>query len=208
MAESDSSRGWVAVSVDESTTHGRGVFARKAFRAGDSILEIDDSDPVPDRSQLSPEQAIFIDVFIGADGTQKTTWMKSPERFINHSCDPNSYVRTDLSSGVRRSVARKNLRPGDELTWDYALNIWEEWIGPIACHCGAANCRGSIRGNFFALPREIQRGYVRLLDVPFKKRFAKDIRSLDRVDGSGPSVKRARDPGVGAAGFGSCGRVA
>ena len=76
---------------------------------------------------------------------------------------------------------------GDELTWDYALNIWEEWIGPLPCHCGAENCRRIIRGNYFTLPREIQRRYLPLLDEPFKKRFAKEIRSLqpDRTQPSG-----------------------
>jgi SET domain-containing protein len=177
MTEPALKRKLADVSVGESKIHGQGVFARKTFSKGDLVLEIDDSDPVLDRGALTPEQEIFIDVFIAADGTQKTTWMKSPERFINHSCEPNTYVQTDMTGGVRRTLALKNIRAGDELTWDYALNIWEEWVGPVPCNCGAERCRRMIRGNFFTLPREVQRRYLPLLDEPFKKRFAREIHS-------------------------------
>jgi SET domain-containing protein len=179
MPESDSKRKLADFSIGESKIHGRGVFAKKAFLKGDIVLEIDDSDPVLDRGKLTPEEEVFIDVFVTVDGKQRTTWMKSPEKFINHSCDPNTYVLTDKRSGVRRTWALKNIRIGDELTWDYAPNIWEEWIGPVPCHCGAENCRRIIRGNYFTLPREVQRRYLPLLDGPFKKRFTREIRSLD-----------------------------
>jgi uncharacterized protein len=179
MCEGDSRRRLADVSVRESKIHGQGVFANEAFLKGDMVLEIDDSDPVLDRGSLTPEQEIFIDVFVAVDGKQKTTWMKSPERFINHSCDPNTYVLTDLSSGVRRVWALKNIRKGEELTWDYALNIWEEWIGPVPCNCGAESCRRIIQGNYFTLPSEIQRRYLPLLDEPFKRRFTKEIQSLN-----------------------------
>jgi uncharacterized protein len=178
VAVGDAKRKSADVSVRESRIHGQGVFADRGFRQGDLLLEIDDSDPVLDRARLTPEQEIFIDVFVAVDGTVKTTWMKSPEKFINHSCEPNTYVLTDLYSGVRRTWARKDLRSGDELTWDYALNIWEEWVGPVPCKCGAERCRRTIRGNFFTLPRETQRRYLPLLDEPFKKRFTRELRSL------------------------------
>ena len=78
MPEGDSKRRPADVSVRESKIHGQGVFAKKAFLKGDLVLEIDDSDPVLDRGKLTPEQEIFIDVFVAVDGKQKTTWMKSP----------------------------------------------------------------------------------------------------------------------------------
>ena len=176
------------VLVRGSKIHGRGVFAKRSFRKGDLLLDIDDSHPVLDRGKLTPEQEVFIDVFVTVDGKEKVTWMKSPEKFINHSCDPNTYVRTDTRSGVRGVWARKNIRRGEELTWDYALNIWEEWIGPVPCHCGAESCRRIIQGNFFTLPRKMQRGYLPLLVGPFKRRFRKEIQSLDLP----PALETAR----------------
>ncbi|MGA8605244.1 MAG: hypothetical protein WB788_09370, partial [Thermoplasmata archaeon] len=75
MPEGVSKRKWADVSVGKSKIHGQGVFAQKTFAKGDIILEIDDSDPVLDRGKLTPEQEIFIDVFVAVDGKQKTTWM-------------------------------------------------------------------------------------------------------------------------------------
>jgi uncharacterized protein len=187
MPEIDSKRKSAGLSVRESPIHGQGVFAERPFREGEVVLEMDDSEPVLDRGQLTPEQEIFIDVFVAADGTPHTTWMKSPEKFINHACEPNTYVRTDMRSGVRRTWALTDIRIGDELTWDYALNIWEEWVGPVPCHCGAENCRSVIRGNFFTLPRGFQRRYLPLLDEPFKRRFSHKIRSLNLTAGHDPA---------------------
>lgn len=177
MPGAPSNRKLVDVSVAASKIHGLGVFANRAFARDEIVLDIDDSDAVLDRRRLTPEQEIFIDVFVAVNGQLKTTWMKSPERFINHSCEPNTYVLTEQNSGVRQVRARQKIRPGEELTWDYALNIWEEWIGPLPCHCGAGSCRGSIRGNYFTLPRDIQRKYLPLLDGPFKQRFAQQLQS-------------------------------
>jgi uncharacterized protein len=186
MPTSGAKRPSADVAVRESGIHGRGVFAEKAFPKGAMVLEIDDSDPVLDRGKLTSEQEIFIDVFVTVDGREKTTWMKSPEKFINHSCEPNTHVRTNMRSGVRQTWALRDLREGDELTWDYALNIWEEWVGPIPCHCGAERCRRIIQGNFFTLPREIQRRYLPLLDLPFTKRFTREIQSLGLTARHGP----------------------
>jgi hypothetical protein len=171
------------VSVRHSGIQGSGVFADRDFETGESVLEIDDSDPVFDRAALSDAQEIFIDVFVGADGVERTIWMKSPECLINHSCDPNTFVRTDPATGVRRNLARRKIRSGDELTWDYVLNIPDDWVPPIPCKCGAARCRGVIQGTYFTLPRNLQDEYLPILDPPFRRRFAERIRALG-LDGT------------------------
>jgi hypothetical protein len=161
--------------VRASRIHGTGVFASRDFGRGDVILAIDDSDPVPDRSRLTPEQSIHIDVFICRDGKDRVAFMKSPERYINTSCDPNVYSRTDMKSGIRYAYALKDIRRGEEVTWDYAINSSEEWETPVECNCGSSNCRKIIRGDFFTLPREVQLKYIPLLNHPFKERFKKEI---------------------------------
>jgi SET domain-containing protein len=167
-----------AVVVRKSRIQGRGVFASRDFRRGEVVLEIDDSDPVPDRRKLKPDEITHIDVFIGVDGSEKVTFMKSPEKYVNASCDPNTTTRTDMATGVRKAYALREIRKGDEISWDYAINSWEEWKVPIPCNCGSRNCRGIIRGNYFTLPRDVQIRYLPLLDEPFKRRYRHEIESL------------------------------
>ena len=167
------------VSVRESKIHGKGVFAKRHFKEGETVMVLDDSRPVPDRSELRPEQAQEIDVFIGIDGRKKVVFTKSPERYINTSCDPNVVTRTNMKSGVRRVVSLKPIRKNEEITFDYAINSDEEWEKPIPCNCGSKNCRGVIRGNYFTLPKETQREYLPLLDEPFRRKFRSELALLN-----------------------------
>lgn len=59
---------------------------------------------------------------------------------INHSCDP-----TALLAGADTLVARRDLIPGDEVTYDYATSDANPHHG-FVCRCGAATCRGSVTG--------------------------------------------------------------
>lgn len=60
-------------------------------------------------------------------------------RFINHSCDPNTFMRCLPSRA--EFYARRAIRTGEELTVDYGDSHHD---GMLACRCGAHNCRGFI----------------------------------------------------------------
>ena len=63
----------------------------------------------------------------------------SGAQFINHSCDPNLYVRFN---GKRIFYySRRAIKRGEELTIDYRF---EHDKKPIKCHCGSNKCRGTI----------------------------------------------------------------
>ncbi len=54
--------------------------------------------------------------------------------FVNHSCDPN--CETDQISGRIWIIATQNIKPGEELTYDY--NLYDAQPGEEApCYCGA-----------------------------------------------------------------------
>lgn len=97
------------VAVRDSRIHGKGVFALRDFGKGDLVLEIYDSYPVPDRSKLTSDQSKHeIDVFIDKDGKEKVVVLPSPERYTNHSCDPNITSKTDMRNGIRMTYAQRN----------------------------------------------------------------------------------------------------
>src|SRR5438067_13464168 len=69
--------------------------------------------------------------------------------FINHSCEPN--CDTEEIAGRVWIVARRNIKAGEELTYDYNLYDGAE-DDPAPCYCGAKKCRGTIYS-----PEEIRR---------------------------------------------------
>lgn len=58
-------------------------------------------------------------------------------RFINHSCEPNTYMRR--TADRCEFYALRDIRPGEELTVDYGDSHHE---GRLRCRCGSARCRG------------------------------------------------------------------
>jgi SET domain-containing protein len=59
--------------------------------------------------------------------------------FINHSCKPNCEI--DEISGRIFIKTLRNLKAGEELTYDYWLYDGDD---DAPCYCGAKNCRGSM----------------------------------------------------------------
>ena len=63
-------------------------------------------------------------------------------RYFNHSCDPN--CRPDTRNEEIWIVARREIQPGEEITFDYGYEMTD--AGPVPCHCGAPNCYRFIVG--------------------------------------------------------------
>ncbi|KAI5704834.1 hypothetical protein M8J75_009263 [Diaphorina citri] len=68
-------------------------------------------------------------------------------RFINHSCDPNSETQKWTVDGELRIgfFSRKNIKQGEELTFDYQYQRYGKEAQK--CYCGSKNCRGWIGEN-------------------------------------------------------------
>jgi SET domain-containing protein len=163
------------VVVKESRISGKGVFSSKNFREGEVILEMDDSHVVSDPSKLTKEQHEFELDYL-ADG--KIVVMQAPERYINHSCDPNSYVKT--VNGIRKVFAMRDIQKGEEIVGDYSINGHNE--GTFKCRCGSENCRLVYQGNFLKLPKALQKKYVPYLDDWFVEQFKDEIVRLWRSE--------------------------
>ncbi len=72
-------------------------------------------------------------------------WVKvdGPEQgdFINHSCEPSCGI-----DGRLRMVAMRDLRPGEEITFDYAMTESYYWY-KLECACGMLSCRKVVTGS-------------------------------------------------------------
>lgn len=121
--------------VLRSAVSGYGLWATRDFAEGEVISEIDGvtfflPDPRDDTYALLIAPGVLYDI---VDQT----------RFVNHSCEPNTYVETgQFADGQAwaKLVALRPIRAAEELFFDYAFPA--ELAVP--CHCGASSCRGHI----------------------------------------------------------------
>jgi hypothetical protein len=139
--------------VRKSPIHGRGVFALTQIPKKSRIIEYKGeliSDAEADRrySRLhenSPHTMLFsVDGGLVIDATRRG----SAARWINHSCAANCEIEEENSRVFIE--ARRDIRPGEELTYDYNLQIGERHTRAAkrehACFCGARRCRGTMLG--------------------------------------------------------------
>lgn len=162
------------VIVRKSKIHGKGVFANQNFKKGEKILDIDDTHVVKDASKLTEYQRDFQCDWLD----NKAILMQEPERYINHSCDPNSYIKT--KNNTRSLLAMRNIKKGKEITYDYAINGYYE--SKIICKCGTRYCRKVLNCDFFQLPKNIQLEYIKYLDNWFINKYKDKIQKLKQKD--------------------------
>lgn len=150
---------------------GKGVFASKDFKKGDFILSI--KGRVVSAEEAYNLSSHFIN-HICVVGNGKWALMGYPERYINHSCNPNVFDRK------KRTYAMKNIKKGEELVFDYSINGPEGEDWKMKCHCHSKNCRKTVTGEFFRLPRKTQIKYLPYLDAWFRKKYKKEISGLKK----------------------------
>ena len=163
------------VALGKSKIHGIGVFATRDFNANETVLVIDDSRVVDDAHPLRPERGEYhyhCDYLAGG----LVVLMPPPERHINSSCNPNAFTKT--VDGVRHLVARRQIKAGEEITYDYIIDchggdVWQ-------CNCGSPRCRRTIVSSFFELPLEWQREYLPLLNDWFVEQHQAKVEALQR----------------------------
>jgi len=68
-------------------------------------------------------------------------------RWINHSCSPNCETFED-DDGRVYVAARRTIREGEELSYDYRLvidgKVGKRMRRAYSCRCGARRCRGTM----------------------------------------------------------------
>lgn len=133
----------------KSLIHSWGVFADEPILAGDFVIEYKGEiirNAVADKREiLYTQQKIGSDYMFRVDTRTviDATKRGSMARFVNHSCDPNCYVKIISFHGVKKIIiyAKRGIAVGEELCYDYKFPIEDQ---KIPCHCGATNCRGSM----------------------------------------------------------------
>ena len=149
---------WISskVEIRASITHSKGMFAVAPMEQGEVVavwggrfVNRAEADMV--RLAGKAVQQIEEDVFEVFDYDKRGD---DPTYYHNHSCDPNTWMRDEVTI-----IARRDIQRGEELTIDYAMfEANEDCIMPMECKCGAPGCRKQITGKDWRLS-EIQERY-------------------------------------------------
>jgi len=119
----------VDVVVKKSGIRGKGVFAARNFKKGEKVLEW--HPVILKRSELKDLPAK--DRHYLEKSRSKYLLMQAPERYVNHSCEPNTYAKNG------RDLALRSIKRGEEITSYYKV------VGvSFKCNCGSKNCRGTV----------------------------------------------------------------
>lgn len=162
--------------VKESSIHGKGIFANEKIRNGDIILQFDDSRIIDEKNPLNPEHGEHehhCDYLAGG----KIILLKSPERYINHSCTPNTYIK--WIEGKRYLLARRNLKQGEEICVDYCID--SSGGVDLTCNCSSKDCRKEVYTDFFRLPLGKQIEYFEYLSQWYIEERAEEYDFLRRT---------------------------
>lgn len=113
-------------------THGLGLFTNVAFKKGDLVTEYTGEKISTDTANERGGQYLFElnDNWV-VDGRDR----KHQARYINHSCAPNCYPEIDEAEEHIFVYAKKNINPGEELTYDYGKEFWNVHIATKGCRC-------------------------------------------------------------------------
>ena len=117
--------------VIKRTASGLGLFALKPIPAGKKIIEY--TGPLVSDAEVErrPNAKYFFGV--NSKWTIDGTPRSNTARYINHSCRPNCEA---LISGRRVWIwSKRNIKAGEELSYDYGKEYFEDLIKPRGCKC-------------------------------------------------------------------------
>lgn len=109
---------------------GKGLFTEEDIKKGSCIIEYIGT-PVKEED-LYDIKALYL-FETGKNKTINGNIKENTARYINHSCRPN--CEAVGPSGHIYIMAMKNIKAGEELTYDYGKEYFNEYIKPKGCRC-------------------------------------------------------------------------
>ncbi len=116
--------------VCKRTASGLGLFAAEDIKKGQFIIEYKGEKITEEEAADRGGQYLFeLNSRFTLDGKSR----KNLARYINHSCLPNA--ETEIKGHQVFVSAKKAIKKGEEITYDYGKEFWKEYIEPRQCKC-------------------------------------------------------------------------
>jgi len=137
----------------DDTIHGCSLVATRLIEQGEAVWELDEPTYTwKEIESWSAERREAFDWYGFQCGVDRFSLPEGLSREMNHSCDPNTWW-----SGSTTLLARHDIQPGDEITYDYSTADVDHAF-EMECACGSPHCRGTV-SNRDHLDPEWQRRY-------------------------------------------------
>jgi SET domain-containing protein len=110
--------------------NGLGLFSKVEMKKRDKVIEYVGDKITPEEADRRGGKYLFeVDKKLTLDGKARS----NVARYINHSCVPNCEAEVDGKQVFIYAI--KKIMPGDELTYNYGKEYFDEYIKPKGCLC-------------------------------------------------------------------------
>lgn len=109
---------------------GLGLFAARAIEKDTRIIEYTGKLLTTAQSNEKGGRYLFT---VNSRWTVDGTTRRNIARYMNHSCRPN--CEPEIENKHIFMYARKNIKAGEELTYNYGKEYVDEFIKPHGCKC-------------------------------------------------------------------------
>lgn len=109
---------------------GLGLFTDEPIKKGEFVIEYIGKMLTREQADRKGGKYLFE---VSSRRTVDGSGRDNTARYINHSCKPNCEV--DIKKGRIFIYAIKNIKVGDELSYDYGKEYVDEYIKPYGCKC-------------------------------------------------------------------------
>ena len=113
--------------------NGLGLYARVPFKRGERVIEYTGEHLTEEEAEKRGGQYLFdVSKKLTIDGSGR----ENLARYINHSCKRQN-CRPEINASETRVFifAKRAIAPGEELTYNYGKEFWNEYIKPKGCRC-------------------------------------------------------------------------
>ena len=139
--------------VKKSKIHGLGVFSTQNIKKNTKIIQYIGKKVTRAEGNIRSEKRLKKFLNSEEDGSVYIFELNSKfdidgsplynkARYINHSCNPNCEV--DIYKNEIWISSIKNIKKGEELSYDYGFEFDEDDFMDHKCKCGSKNCIGFV----------------------------------------------------------------
>lgn len=138
-----------ALTVRRSSA-GLGLYTQEPIKKGACIIEYKGRVLTKEEEETITSQYLFeVSKTVTIDGKDRS----NTARYINHSHRPNCEI--EIYKGHVYIMAKRNIKEGEELSYDYGIEFYNEYIKPKGCKC--AKCHPELHTRSLPASRKVSR---------------------------------------------------